>query len=67
MAICTGTAAIYMNIENSHRRDVGSEYILLICLLGYVCFGSFGFMVIPWTLIGELFPTEVIRNGIFNV
>ncbi|CAO1410880.1 unnamed protein product [Diamesa tonsa] len=35
------------------------EYLMLLCILGYVCFGSVGVLIIPWTLIGELFPIKV--------
>lgn len=36
-----------------------NEYVMLLCILGYVCFGSVGVLIIPWTLIGELFPIKV--------
>lgn len=36
------------------------QIYLLIMILSYIAFSSLGVMVLPWTLISELFPIEVI-------
>lgn len=68
MCLCSLIAGIYMyltvipedeleklNITKAKEDD----NITLICVLGYVCFSSLGYLVIPWTLIGELLPVKV--------
>ncbi|XP_037917337.1 facilitated trehalose transporter Tret1-like isoform X1 [Hermetia illucens] len=69
MTISTLTAGLYMYymelIDQKHIKDTGvlpgksDDLFLLICLLAYVCMGALGILVIPWTLIGEVLPTEV--------
>lgn len=54
MALSSLTAGTYMNFTSVSRDD----NIPLACLLSYVCFSSLGYLVIPWTLIGELLPVK---------
>lgn len=35
-----------------------SNYILLFCILGYMLFASLGILIVPWTLISELYPIK---------
>lgn len=35
-----------------------SNYLLLVCILGYICLGSIGVLIIPWILSTELFPAK---------
>lgn len=35
--------------------SVTNNYLLLLCILGYMLFASLGILIIPWTLISELY------------
>ncbi|KAK4877809.1 hypothetical protein RN001_010315 [Aquatica leii] len=48
--------AIYLYLKDGTERY--DQYVPLICILSYVCMGSIGYLLIPWTLIGELLPIE---------
>jgi Sugar (and other) transporter. len=56
----------FRNLENSTDNVTSTEsqhWICIVCILLYVCFGSLGVLVIPWTLIGELLPIKVRGIG----
>jgi len=65
MTVCTLVGNAYMQLKHVNEAqtlletDKTTDHILVVSFLGYVCFSSLGFLVIPWTLVGELFPTEV--------
>lgn len=60
MILCAIGAAVNLNFKQN-------DYIMLIFILGYVCTSSVGVLVIPWTLIGELFPIEASFHSIGNI
>lgn len=51
--------------ENGVTVEVMAEqkWLLLVIILFYVCASSLGFLVIPWTMIGEMLPISVRGIG----
>ncbi|KAG5672139.1 hypothetical protein PVAND_002293 [Polypedilum vanderplanki] len=41
------------------QQQFNTEVYLLVTILCYIAFSSLGVMILPWTLISELFPIEV--------
>lgn len=56
MSLAALLAALYLRYD-------GNKIVLLICVLGYVAFGSLGVITIPWSLSFELLPTEVSASN----
>lgn len=48
---------------NTEETMVDQKWLLLFFVLAYICTSSFGFIVIPWTLIGELLPVSIRGIG----
>ncbi|XP_039308288.1 facilitated trehalose transporter Tret1 isoform X3 [Solenopsis invicta] len=70
MAISMFLSGMYMHFtmwydENGNTEEtmVNQKWLLLFFVLSYICTSSFGFIVIPWTLIGELLPVTVRGIG----
>ena len=50
---------IDMGYQQPGSQQQHKEVYLLISILCYISFSSLGVMILPWTLISELFPIEV--------
>lgn len=70
MTISMFLAGMYMHFtvwydENGNLEETmqDQKWLLLFFVLSYICTSSFGFINIPWTLIGELFPVSIRGVG----
>lgn len=45
--------------QSSATVMLGQKWILIVIILFYICMSAIGFMVIPWTLAGELLPIKI--------
>lgn len=45
-----------VNVTADPSTSTANNYVLLISILGYMLFASLGILIIPWTLISELYP-----------
>lgn len=70
MAISMFLSGMYMHFavsydENGNTEEamVDQKWLLLFFVLAYICTSSFGWTVIPWTLIGELLPVSIRGIG----
>lgn len=48
---------------NAEETMVNYKWLLLVFILFYVCASTFGFVNIPWTLVGELLPVSIRGIG----
>lgn len=67
MAISMFLSGMYMHFtdENDSKEEmlINQKWLLLFFVLSYICTSSLGFMIIPWTLIGELLPVSTRGIG----
>ncbi|XP_018318557.1 facilitated trehalose transporter Tret1-like isoform X2 [Agrilus planipennis] len=68
MCLTSLIAGLYMSLAVIPKEELAKyniskakedDNIPLYCVLAYVCFSSLGYLVIPWTMIGELLPVKV--------
>ncbi|XP_071575614.1 facilitated trehalose transporter Tret1-like isoform X1 [Temnothorax nylanderi] len=70
MAISMFLSGMYMHFAlsydengNTEETTVDQKWLLLFFVLAYICTSSLGFIVIPWTMIGELLPVSIRGIG----
>lgn len=45
-------------VATDQTTSSASNYLLLFSILGYMLFASLGILIVPWTLISELYPIK---------
>lgn len=70
MSISMFLSGMYMHLiktydesNNIEETTLDQKWLLLFFVLFYICASSFGFINIPWTLIGELLPVSIRGIG----
>ncbi|XP_014475961.1 PREDICTED: facilitated trehalose transporter Tret1 isoform X4 [Dinoponera quadriceps] len=70
MSVSMFLSGIYMHFtvssdKNGNEQEIMVDYkwLLLVFVLSYICFSTFGFTTIPWTQIGELIPVSIRGIG----
>ncbi|XP_029659755.1 facilitated trehalose transporter Tret1-like isoform X1 [Formica exsecta] len=70
MTISMFLSGMYMYFTMSYDENgnieetmVDQKWLLLFFVLSYICTSTFGFINIPWTLIGELLPVSIRGIG----
>jgi hypothetical protein len=51
-----------MNQTMADQKGTYNEVYLLVSILGYNSFSAIGVLILPWTLITELYPIQVTKN-----
>ncbi|KAK0079508.1 hypothetical protein PV325_001172 [Microctonus aethiopoides] len=75
MSIALGILGFYIQFRKGIDLSGNYSIIPIVTILIFVGTGSFGFLALPWAMIGELYPTKYVNfmgpmtcciSGIFN-
>lgn len=66
MTLSVGALAIYLLIEDQGFTIGDRGFIPVTCVLSFIFMSSFGYLVIPFAMVGEIYPRKVkdILSGI---
>ncbi|XP_031772828.1 facilitated trehalose transporter Tret1-2 homolog isoform X2 [Apis florea] len=59
MTIFMGILSVYLSIEGRGYRVNDNGLVPAICILMYILGSTLGFLVIPFAMVGEVYPTKV--------
>lgn len=66
MTLSVGALAVYLLMEDQGIELGDNGVIPVICVLMFIFMSSFGYLVIPFAMVGEIYPTKVkdILSGV---
>ncbi|XP_015115834.1 sugar transporter ERD6-like 2 [Diachasma alloeum] len=61
MAISLGVLGIYLQFIKPNDLHDTYQPVAIVCIFIFVAAGSYGLIAVPWSMVGELYPTKYVH------